>query len=169
MPMLLLHALQAHYLNPVPENLADGVRVSPCHGFRIVLRSLVPVHVVAHFCPGPSLPKFTAREHELAASASHLKLPVKIRQLQGVPQLIQPLQCTQQSRSRINTTPSTALQQPVLLLRAPLSRGGLCRCEADRMRGSLNGCKSCASRDHLRNAKQIRRRQLSWPSVLIQN
>ena len=39
-PMSLLHAPEGHHLNPAPKNLADGVRVSLCHGARIVLRSL---------------------------------------------------------------------------------------------------------------------------------
>ena len=48
-PMSLLHAPQAHHLNPASENLADGVHGSPFHGTRIVAPQSVPVHVVATF------------------------------------------------------------------------------------------------------------------------
>ena len=44
-----------------------------------------PVHVVAQFCPGSSLPKGTARVHdELASSAGHLKLPVLLCSCKGL-------------------------------------------------------------------------------------
>ena len=127
MPTLLLYAPQAHYLTPAPENFADGVRVSPCHSTRIVLCSLVLVHVVAHFRPGSSLPKVTAREHELAASASHMKLHVKnhavARGSAAYPifQMHAAVKVSHQ-HDAVHSPPTV----PVLLLRTPLSRGGLC-------------------------------------------
>ena len=85
MPMSLRHAPQAHHLIPAPENLANGVRVTPCHGTGAVLPQSVPVHVVAHPCRGSGLQNGTAREHELAALASHLQLPVLSCSCKGGP------------------------------------------------------------------------------------
>ena len=72
-PMSLLHAPQDHHLNPALKNLADGVRVSPCHGTRILLRSLFLRTLLRTFAQVQVSQKVTAREHELAASARHLK------------------------------------------------------------------------------------------------
>ena len=115
-PMSLLHAPEGHHLNPALKNLADGVRVSPCHGTRIVLRSLFLCTLLRTFA------QVTARVHELAASARHLKLPVQscsCKMFRNLSNL-----ASARTRSRIDTTPPRALQQPpcLALARASVSR-----------------------------------------------
>ena len=85
----------------------------------------VPVHVVAHSCLGSSLENVTAREHELAASASHLKLPVPSCSCKGFRSLSTFQVHAIVKVSHQHDTPQSPPTAPVLLLYASLSRAGL--------------------------------------------